>query len=151
MKRFAGRACKDAVEGAFGADVDYAMLIKVYGDTVEGQKRYSPADCVGTKKSRMIGNPDLCCVSTSFVERQNLTMRMSMRRFTRLTNAFSKKMENHAHAIALHFMNYNFCRIHKTLRVSPAMAAGVCETLWTLEDIVNMADAYWYDKERKNG
>ena len=138
----------NAVEAAFGADVDYAMLIKVYGDTVEGQKRYSPADCVGTKKSKVIGNPDLCCVSTSFVERQNLTMRMSMRRFTRLTNAFSKKVENHAHAIALHFMNYNFCRIHKTLRVTPAMAAGVSEKLWSLEDVVDMMDAYQQEKER---
>lgn len=132
----------NAVEAAFGADIDYAMLVKIYGDTVEGQKRYSPAECVGTKKNRVVGNPDLCCVSTSFVERQNLTMRMSMRRFTRLTNAFSKKVENHAHAIALHFMNYNFCRIHKTLRVSPAMAAGASEKLWSLEDVVDMMDAY---------
>ncbi len=122
------------------------MLIKVYGDTVEGQKRYSPAECVGTKKNRMIGNPDLCCVSTSFVERQNLTMRMSMRRFTRLTNAFSKKIENHAHAVALHFMNYNFCRIHKTLRVTPAIAANVTDKLWSLEDVVDMVDAYWTSK-----
>lgn len=136
------RLYENAVEAAFGDDVDYAMLVKLYGDTVEGQKRYSPAACVGAKKTRMIGNPDLCCVSTSFAERQNLTMRMSMRRFTRLTNAFSKKVENHAHAIALHFMNYNFCRIHKTLRVTPAMAAGASDKLWYLEDIVDMMDAY---------
>ncbi|MCF8496540.1 MAG: IS1 family transposase [Alphaproteobacteria bacterium] len=139
---------ENAVENAFGADVDYAMLVKIYGDTVEGQKRYSPAACVGAKKAKITGNPDLCCVSTSHVERQNLTMRMSMRRFTRLTNAFSKKVENHAHAVALHYMNYNFCRQHKTLRVSPAMAAGVSQTLWDLEDVVKMADAYHYDKDR---
>lgn len=137
---------ENAVEAAFGDDVDYAMLIKIYGDTVEGQKRYSPAECVGAKKTRMIGNPDLCCVSTSFAERQNLTMRMSMRRFTRLTNAFSKKVENHAHAIALHFMNYNFCRIHKTLRVTPAMAASASDKLWSLEDVVDMMDAYYESK-----
>lgn len=137
---------ENAVEAAFGDDVDYAMLVKIYGDTSEGQKRYSPAECVGAKKTRMIGNPDLCCVSTSFAERQNLTMRMSMRRFTRLTNAFSKKVENHAHAIALHFMNYNFCRIHKTLRVTPAMAAGASDKLWSLEDVVDMMDAYFEEK-----
>lgn len=140
------RLYENAVEAAFGDNVDYAMLVKLYGDTLEGQKRYSPAACVGAKKTRMIGNPDLCCVSTSFAERQNLTMRMSMRRFTRLTNAFSKKVENHAHAIALHFMNYNFCRIHKTLRVTPAMAAGVCDKLWSLEDVVDMMDAYFEGK-----
>lgn len=142
------RLYENAVEGAFGADVDYAMLVKIYGDTVEGQKRYSPAACVGAKKMKVIGNPDLCCVSTSIAERSNLTMRMSMRRFTRLTNAFSKKVENHAHAVALHFMFYNFCRIHKSLRVAPAMAAGVSKTLWSLEDVINMADAYHYDKKR---
>lgn len=140
------RLYENAVEAAFGDDVDYAMLVKIYGETTEGQKRYSPAECVGAKKTRMIGNPDLCCVSTSFAERQNLTMRMSMRRFTRLTNAFSKKVGNHAHAIALHFMNYNFCRIHKTLRVTPAMAAGVSEKLWSLEDVVDMMDAYFDSK-----
>lgn len=140
------RLYENAVEAAFGADVDYAMLVKLYGDTAEGQKRYSPAACVGAKKTKIIGNPDLCCVSTSFAERQNLTMRMSMRRFTRLTNAFSKKVENHAHAVALHFMYYNFCRQHKTLRVSPAMAAKVSETLWSLEDVVKMSDDYWKEK-----
>ncbi len=139
---------KDAVENAFGADVDYAMLVKIYGDNVEGQKRYSPAVCTGAIKQEMIGNPDVKHISTSFAERQNLTMRMSMRRFTRLTNAFSKKVENHAHSVALHFMHYNFARIHKTLKVSPAMAAGVSQTLWSLGDIIVMADRYWYDKGR---
>lgn len=136
----------NAVESAFGADVDYAMLVKIYGDNVEGQKRYSPAQCTGAVKQEMVGNPDVKHISTSFAERQNLTMRMSMRRFTRLTNAFSKKVENHGHAIALHFMHYNFCRIHKSLKVAPAMAAGVSQTLWSLEDVVKMADAYWDGK-----
>ena len=129
-----------AVDAAFGSDVDFAQLIKIYGELAEGQKRYSPADCIGTKKSKVIGNPDMCCVSTSFVERQNLTMRMSIRRFTRLTNAFSKKIENHAHSVALHYMHYNFVRIHKTLRVTPAMAAGVTERLWTISDIVSLVE-----------
>jgi IS1 family transposase len=132
------KAYIEAIEGAFGDDVDFAQLIKVYGEVVEGQKRYSPAECVGTKKSKVTGNPDLCCVSTSFVERQNLTMRMSIRRFTRLTNAFSKKIENHAHSVALHYMHYNFVRIHKTLRVTPAMAAGVTDKLWNISDIVDL-------------
>jgi len=129
-----------AVDAAFGSDVDFAQLIKIYGELAEGQKRYSPADCIGTKKSKVIGNPDMCCVSTSFVERQNLTMRMSIRRFTRLTNAFSKKIENHAHSVALHYMHYNFVRIHKTLRVSPAMAAGVTDHLWQIGDIVDLVE-----------
>jgi len=129
-----------AIDGAFGTDVDFAQLIKIYGELAEGQKRYSPADCIGTKKSKIVGNPDMCCVSTSFVERQNLTMRMSIRRFTRLTNAFSKKIENHAHSVALHYMHYNFVRIHKTLRVSPAMAAGVTDRLWTISDIVDLVE-----------
>lgn len=130
----------EAIEGSFGDDVDYAQLIKIYGETVEGQKRYSPAECVGTKKAKITGNPDLCCVSTSYVERQNLTMRMSIRHFTRLTNAFSKKIENHAHSVALHYMHYNFCRIHKTLRVTPAMAAGVTDRLWSIADIANLVE-----------
>ncbi len=139
---------ENAVEKAFGDNVDYAMLHKIYGDTVEGQKRYSPAHCIGAKKLKVNGNPDLCCVSTSFVERQNLTMRMSMRRFTRLTNAFSKKLDNHVAAISLHMMNYNFCRIHKTIKVAPAMAANVSDKLWSLEDVVQMSDQYWYNKGR---
>jgi IS1 family transposase/lambda repressor-like predicted transcriptional regulator len=129
----------EAVEGAFGADVDYAMLVKMFGNAPESTKgRYSPADCVGCRKRRVEGNPDEKHVSTSYAERQNLTMRMSMRRFTRLTNGFSKKVENHAHAVALHFMYYNFGRIHKSLRVTPAMAAGVTEHVWTLEEIAGL-------------
>ena len=130
----------EAIDKAFGGEVDFAQLIKIYGDTVEGQKRYSPAACLGAKKSKVVGNPDLCCVSTSYVERQNLTMRMSIRRFTRLTNAFSKKIENHAHSVALHYMHYNFVRIHKTHRVSPAMAAGVTDHLWSISDIVDLVE-----------
>lgn len=129
-----------AVEDAFGDDVDFATLIKIYGQAPEGQRRYSPPVCKGARKDRVTGNPDPKHVSTSFVERQNLTMRMHMRRFTRLTNGFSKKIENHAHAVALHFMFYNFCRIHKTLRVTPAMQAGVADHVWTLEDIAHLAD-----------
>jgi len=137
------KAYIEAVEQTFGTEIDYAMLVKVYGETSEGQKRYSSASFTGSTKRVMAGNPDQAAVSTSFAERQNLTMRMSMRRFTRLTNAFSKKVENHGHAIALHFMHYNFCRIHKSLKVTPAMAAGVSQTLWSLEDVVKMADDYW--------
>ncbi len=128
----------EAVEGAFGVDVDYAMLVKSYGTPIEGQKRYSPADCTGCVKRRVTGNPAHKDVSTSYVERQNLTMRMGMRRFTRLTNGFSKKIENHTHAIALHFMYYNFGRIHKTLKVTPAMEAGITDHVWTPEEIVSL-------------
>jgi IS1 family transposase len=135
------RAYLEAIEGAFGGDVDYAMLVKVYGPSSEGEKRYSPAECIGAYKQRIEGNPDAKHVSTSYAERQNLTMRMSMRRFTRLTNAFSKKLENHALSVALHYMHYNFCRIHKTLRVAPAMAAGVTDKLWSVADIVAMIEA----------
>lgn len=127
-----------AVEDAFGADIDYAMLVKRYGQTDEGQRRYSPPECVGAEKQVVTGNPDPKHISTSFVERQNLTMRMSMRRFTRLTNAFSKKVENHVHAVSMHFMFYNFGRIHKTLRVTPAMAAGVTDHVWSLEEICGL-------------
>lgn len=130
-----------AVEDAFGAHVDYAMLQKIYGSDPEPQKRYSPAKCIGIQKETVMGNPDPKHISTSYVERQNLTMRMSMRRFTRLTNAFSKKVENLAHAVALHFMYYNFCRVHRSLRVTPAMAAGVTERLWGIEDIVELLEA----------
>ncbi|MGB7991814.1 MAG: IS1 family transposase [Candidatus Methylophosphatis roskildensis] len=133
----------DAVEAAFGGDIDYAMLIKVYGSdgqTPEDQRRYSPAECAGTEKRRINGDPNKWDISTSYVERQNLTMRMHMRRFTRLTNAFSKKLENHMHAISLHFMYYNFCRIHKTLRVTPAMEAGVADHVWPLDEVVMMAE-----------
>lgn len=134
------RAYLEAVEGAFGADVDYAQLVKLYGPTITAPGRYSPAECTGSKKIRREGNPDIAHVSTSFVERQNLTMRMHMRRFTRLTNAFSKKVENHAHAVALHMMYYNFVRIHKTLRVTPAMAAGVTDRLWEIGDIAKLVE-----------
>jgi IS1 family transposase len=131
----------EAVENAFGGDIDYAMLVKIYGVAPEGaQVRYSPADVVGCEVRPISGNPDPRYVSTSFTERQNLTMRMSMRRFTRLTNAFSKKLENHEHAVALHFMHYNFCRLHQTLRVTPAMAAGVTSRLWELDDIAALID-----------
>jgi len=127
----------EAIEGAFGLNIDYAMLIKLYGkEGQEDQKKYSPAQCTGIIKQTIQGNPDSKHVSTSHVERQNLTMRMSMRRFTRLTNAFSKKVENLGHAVALHFMYYNFCRIHQSLRVTPAMAANVTDHVWDIEDII---------------
>jgi IS1 family transposase len=130
-----------AVEEAFGSEIDYAMIVKVYGHAQEDSAvRYSPAECIGCEKQVISGKPDMNLVSTSYIERQNLTMRMSMRRFTRLTNGFSKKIENHMHAVALHYMYYNFCRIHKTLRCSPAMAAGVSNTLWSIEDIVALLD-----------
>ncbi|MFN3954989.1 MAG: IS1 family transposase [Pararhodobacter sp.] len=132
-----------AVTDAFSGDVDYAMLIKQYGE-LTGQKgherKYSPAECIGTKKEAIFGKPDMAQVGTSHIERQNLTMRMGMRRFTRLTNAFSKKAENHAYAVALHFMHYNFCRTHKSLRMTPAMAAGVTDRLWDVEDIVALVE-----------
>jgi len=126
----------EAVEGAFGSDVDFAQLVKIYGDAPEGQKRYSPAVCAGAKKSIVTGNPNRALISTSYVERQNLTMRMSMRRFTRLTNGFSKKIENHEHSVALHFLHYNFCRVHQTLRVTPAMEAGLTDHVWTIAEMV---------------
>lgn len=136
------RSYLEAVEEAFGADVDYAQLVKLYGDAPEGQKRYSPAECVGTRKRRVTGSPIRKDVSTSHVERHNLTMRMGMRRFTRLTNAFSKKIENHIHMLSLYFVHYNFCRQHNSLGgVSPAMAAGVSDTLHDMEWIVGLIDA----------
>lgn len=131
-----------AVEGAFGMDVDYAMLIKIYGAAPESAKgRYSPAECIGAEKKPIMGEPDDKHISTSYVERQNLTMRMSMRRFTRLTNAFSKKIDNHYYMLALYFVFYNFCRIHKTLRVTPAMAAGLSDTVHDMDWVVGMMDA----------
>lgn len=130
----------NAVRRAFGGKgIDYAMLVKVYGPEPEGQKRYSPAPYVGASCRTVAGRPDKEHISTSFVERQNLTMRMSMRRFTRLTNAFSKKVENLQHAVSLHFMYYNFGRVHKSLGVTPAMAAGVADHVWTLEEIAGLA------------
>ncbi|MEO5928998.1 MAG: IS1 family transposase [Candidatus Kapaibacterium sp.] len=128
----------EAVDMAFGADIDYGMLVKVYGPEIGGDHRYSPAECTGAIKTVVMGKPDKAHISTSYVERQNLTMRMQMRRFTRLTNAFSKKVENHAHAVALHSMYYNFVRLHKTLRCSPAMEAGVTNHLWEVEDIAKL-------------
>lgn len=132
----------EAVEGTFGGDVDYAQIVKLYGKTDEKttEKRYSSGDCIGARKMPIEGDPDYNSISTSHVERQNLTMRMSMRRFTRLTNAFSKKVQNHAHAIALHFMHYNFCRLHQTLKVTPAMAAGITDKLWEMVDIVKLIE-----------
>jgi IS1 family transposase len=136
------RAYLEAVEGAFGGDVDYAQLIKLYGAVPESAKgRYSPADCIGARKEAIEGDPDMKHVSTSYVERQNLNMRMGMRRFTRLTNAFSKKFENHFHMIALYTLFYNFARIHKTVKMSPAMAAGIADTLWSMEDIAALCEA----------
>ncbi len=134
------RAYLEAVDHAFGTDIDYAMLVKLYGEDPQPEKRYSPADCIGTKKKIVSGDPEKKGISTSYVERQNLTMRMSMRRFTRLTNGFSKKIENHMHAISLHFMYYNFARIHKSLRVSPAMEAGIDNHLWTTEEIADLPE-----------
>ena len=133
----------DAVEGAFGGDIDYAMLVKLYGQEsgTSPEKRYSPAKCKGAIKRNVEGDPDPTHISTSYAERNNLTMRMSMRRFTRLTNAFSKKIENHAHSVSLHFMYYNFCRQHKSLQgITPAMAAGVTDHLWEIEDIVRLVE-----------
>jgi IS1 family transposase len=127
----------EAVEGAFGCDIDYAMLIKTYESSQE-ETRYSPAVCTSCERKPIMGSPDPKHISTSYIERQNLSMRMGMRRFTRLTNAFSKKIENHAYAIALYYMHYNFVRRHQTLRVSPAMEAGVTDRLWTIEDILNL-------------
>jgi IS1 family transposase len=137
------KAYLEAVEGAFGADVDYAMLVKVYGAAPEGaQVRYSPAECIGAVKHRIEGRPDPKHVSTSYAERQNLTMRMQMRRFTRLTNAFSKKFENHMHMVALYTVWYNYVKQHKSLKgLSPAMAAGISETLWSVKDMAEMIDA----------
>jgi IS1 family transposase len=134
------RAYLDAIETAFGANVDYAQLIKMFGQAPEGQRRYSPPVIIGTETVCCTGNPDPRHISTSYAERQNLTMRMSIRRFTRLTNAFSKKIENHAHSVAIHFMHYNFVRIHQSLRVTPAMAAGVSKTLWSLTDMVQVIE-----------
>ena len=137
------KAYLEAVEGAFGGDVDYAQLIKLYGAATgkDHERRYSPVECIGARKSVVEGNPNPKHVSTSHVERQNLTMRMCMRRFTRLTNAFSKKLENHIHMLSLYFLHYNFCRIHKSLKVTPAMEAGLSETVHDMEWIVGLIDA----------
>ena len=139
------RVYVDAVEQAFGADVDYAMLIKQYTNDREGEVRYSPAECTGTRMIRITGTPDEQHISTSFVERQNLSVRMTNRRYTRLTNGFSKKIENHAASVALGYFAYNFIKIHRTLRTSPAMAAGVTNRLWEVSDLV----ALWEAEERR--
>ncbi len=135
----------ESVEAAFGPDVDYARLVKIYGKEPESEKRYSPAECIGTEKKILQGNPNPKLISTSYIERQNLTMRMSMRRFTRLTNGFSKKIENLEYAVALHFMHYNFARPHKSLSKpypkSPAMAAGISDHIWTIKEIINLLDS----------
>lgn len=133
------RVYLDAIEDAFGADIDYAMLQKIYGaPSDEETRRYSPAKCIGCDLKVVSGDPDPKHVSTSYVERQNLTMRMHMRRFTRLTNRHSKKIENHCHAVALHYMYYNFCRIHQTLRVTPAMESGLAQHAWSIEELVRL-------------
>lgn len=135
------RAYLEAVEGAFGDDVDYAQLVKIYGNAPEAEKRYSPAECIGCKQQAVTGNPDPAHISTSYVERSNLTLRMHNRRFTRLTNAFSKKFMSHVHMVALYTVWYNWVRIHKTLRVTPAMASGLTDKLMGFEDIVALMDA----------
>ncbi len=136
------RAYVEAVEGAFGGDIDYAMLVKMYGAAPEGEKRYSPAICTGAHRRRVEGDPDPKHISTSYAERQNLTMRMAMRRFTRLTNAFSKKFENHVHMVALYTVWYNFVKQHKSLKgITPAMAAGVTDKLWDMKDVAVLIDA----------
>jgi hypothetical protein len=134
------KAYVEAVEGAFGMDVDYAMLIKLYGSPAAPETRYSPGVCIGTETVYVSGTPDPKHVSTSYVERHNLTMRMSMRRFTRLTNAFSKKVENHRHMLAIYYIYYNFCRVHQTLRVTPAMEAEISNHVWTIEEMVKLLD-----------
>ncbi len=130
-----------AVEEVFGADIDYAMLVKLYGQDTEGEKRHSPPVCIAAERDPITGSPDRKHISTSYIERQNLTMRMSLRRFTCLTNAFSKKLENHFCAVSLHFMYYNFARVHQTLKTTPAMAAGVTDHVWTVEEIVGLLDS----------
>jgi len=136
------RAYLDAIDTAFHGQVDYAMLVKLYGPSLEGDRRYSPAECTGAIKTSIQGDPDLKYVSTSYAERNNLKVRMHSRRMTRLTNGFSKKMENHAHAMALHFLYYNFVRIHQTLKITPAMAAGVTKRLWEMGDVVDGLEAW---------
>ncbi len=136
------RVYLQAVEGAFGNQIDYAILVKLYGHDPRGEvTRYSPAECIGCRAIPIVGKPKMKHISTSFVERQNLTMRMKMRRMTRPTNAFSKKLENHCHALALHYMHYNFCRVHQTLRVTPAMEAGITDHVWSLEEVAGLLES----------
>jgi IS1 family transposase len=142
------RAYVDAMEAGFGGEVDYAILHKVYGATVADEARYSPPECVGCQKQVVTGDPNPASISTSFIERQNLTLRMRNRRFTRLTNAFSKKLENHEHAVALYFFAYNFLFRHKTIRMPPALKAGVTDHWWTYEELVELIDRA--EAEKKN-
>jgi IS1 family transposase len=135
------RVYLDAVESAFGSEIDYSMLVKIYGNDAEPDTRYSPPECIACQKVGISGQPNPRYISTSHVERQNLTMRMSMRRFMRLTNAFSKKVENHVAAVALHYLYYNFCRIHQTLRVTPAMAAGISDHVWDISEIAALLES----------
>jgi IS1 family transposase len=135
------RVYLQAVEDAFGSNIDYAMLVKMYGNDRDTEATYSPAEWIGSQSVEIMGDPEPSKISTSYVERQNLTMRMSMRRFTRLTNGFSKKVENHFWAICLHYMHYNFCRIHKSLRITPAMAAGVTDRVWDIADIADLIES----------
>jgi IS1 family transposase len=139
------RAYLNAVKATFGDEVDYGQLVKIYGKPhaeSEAHRRYSPTPCIGAKREALIGNPDMDKISTSYAERANLNIRMGLRRFTRLTNAFSKKMEHHVHALSIYFMHYNFCRIHQSTRVTPAQAAGVTDKLWAMTDVVRMIEAY---------
>ena len=140
------KAYLKAVAGAFGNKIDYAMLVKLYGPDPEQEKRYSPSEFVATEVKVICGNPDPDNISTSYAERNNLTMRMGMRWFTRLTNGFSKKVDNHIHAISLHFMYYNFCRIHSTIKTTPAMEAGIVTRIFSLEDVIRLSDDYWKDR-----
>jgi IS1 family transposase len=140
------RAYLSAVEDTLGSNVDYAMLVKLYGNDRESEARYSPAECIGCREVVVSGDPDPEHISTSYIERQNLTMRMQMRRFTRLTNAFSKKIENHIASIAIHYMHYNFCRVHQTLRVTPAMETGIADHVWTIAEMLSILDS----KEAEN-
>jgi IS1 family transposase len=141
------RAYAEAVQGAFGIAVDYAMLIKLYGAPADrGESRYSPAACIGTRTGILSGDPDRNHISTSYVERQNLNLRMGVRRFTRLTNAFSKKFENHCHMVAIYHAYYNFCRVHQTLRVTPAMEAGLADHVWTLQELVSLLEGGEFTK-----
>lgn len=130
----------EAVERAFGAEVDYAMLIKLYGNPATPETRYSPGECIGAEPKIITGRPDPRHISTSYVERQNLSMRMSMRRFTRLTNGFSKKLANHAHMVAIYYVYYNYCRVHQSLRVTPAMEAGLANHVWSMAELVSLLD-----------
>jgi IS1 family transposase len=141
------RVYANAVEDAFGADIDYAMLVKIYGASNDNPKfRYSPATCIGCRTGVLSGDPDPNHISTSFIERSNLSMRMGMRRFTRLTNGFSKKLENHGHMVALYFMHYNYCRVHNSLRVTPAMEAGLTDHVWNIDELIRLLENQTYQQ-----